>query len=39
MALSSIQTRWLYTSDHTPVMFNMIEDRNEESVVPHTSNV
>jgi len=24
-------------SDHTPVLFNVFEDRNEESVVPHVS--
>ena len=26
-------------SDHTPVLFNVFEDRNEESVVPHISSV
>ena len=24
-------------SDHTPVLFNVFEDSNEESVVPHIS--
>jgi len=37
-ALSSTTYRLAsFMSDHTPVLFNVFEDWNEESVVPHIS--